>query len=296
MTVDTVEDGAGRPETATAVQRAWAEARRVPPHPRRFSAAGLPPPNWPCTRSCGASIAPTSRRRCTCARSPKRRRRARRCSSAWGRTPAWSMSATGWAVTFKIESHNHPSYVEPYQGAATGVGGIVRDILTMGARPVAVMDSLRFGPADARRHRPGVARRGRGHRRIRKLSRLAEHRRRGRSSTGRISVTRWSMRCASASCAADGIKLARATGVGNRVILFGARTGRDGIGGVSVLASATFDEGERQAAECSGWRPVRREGPHRVLPGDLRRRSGRRHPGPRRRRVVVRHHGARQRG
>src|SRR4051812_48924480 len=55
----------------------------------------------------------------------------------------------GWAATFKIESHNHPSYVEPYQGAATGVGGIVRDILTMGARPVAVMDSLRFGPLDA---------------------------------------------------------------------------------------------------------------------------------------------------
>ena len=55
----------------------------------------------------------------------------------------------GYAVTFKVESHNHPSYVEPYQGAATGVGGIVRDILTMGARPVAVMDPLRFGPADA---------------------------------------------------------------------------------------------------------------------------------------------------
>jgi phosphoribosylformylglycinamidine synthase len=55
----------------------------------------------------------------------------------------------GYAVTFKVESHNHPSYVEPYQGAATGVGGIVRDILTMGARPVAVMDSLRFGRADA---------------------------------------------------------------------------------------------------------------------------------------------------
>jgi len=55
----------------------------------------------------------------------------------------------GFAVTFKAESHNHPSYIEPYQGAATGVGGIVRDILTMGARPVAVMDSLRFGPADA---------------------------------------------------------------------------------------------------------------------------------------------------
>ncbi len=65
----------------------------------------------------------------------------------------------GYAVTFKIESHNHPSYVEPHQGAATGVGGIVRDILAMGARPVAVMDSLRFGPADApdtRRVLPGV--------------------------------------------------------------------------------------------------------------------------------------------
>ena len=55
----------------------------------------------------------------------------------------------GWAVTFKVESHNHPSYVEPYQGAATGVGGIVRDIMAMGARPVAVMDQLRFGAADA---------------------------------------------------------------------------------------------------------------------------------------------------
>src|SRR5487761_2728191 len=65
----------------------------------------------------------------------------------------------GWAVTFKIESHNHPSYVEPHQGAATGVGGIVRDILTMGARPIAVMDALRFGPAaapDTGRVLPGV--------------------------------------------------------------------------------------------------------------------------------------------
>ncbi len=65
----------------------------------------------------------------------------------------------GYAVTFKIESHNHPSFVEPFQGAATGVGGIVRDILAMGARPVAVMDALRFGPADAHdtaRVLPGV--------------------------------------------------------------------------------------------------------------------------------------------
>ena len=67
----------------------------------------------------------------------------------------------GWAVTFKVESHNHPSYVEPYQGAATGVGGIVRDIMAMGARPVAVMDQLRFGPADAPDTRAGARRRGR---------------------------------------------------------------------------------------------------------------------------------------
>src|SRR4051794_1994764 len=72
----------------------------------------------------------------------------------------------GYAVTFKIESHNHPSYVEPYQGAATGVGGIVRDILAMGARPVAVMDPLRFGPLDApdtHRVLPGIVAGGRGY-------------------------------------------------------------------------------------------------------------------------------------
>src|ERR1044072_7287245 len=71
----------------------------------------------------------------------------------------------GWAGTFKVESHNHPSYVEPYQGAATGVGGIVRDILAMGARPLAVMDPLRFGAADApdtRRVLPGAVAGGGG--------------------------------------------------------------------------------------------------------------------------------------
>ena len=83
----------------------------------------------------------------------------------------------GWAVTFKVESHNHPSYVEPYQGAATGVGGIVRDIMAMGARPIAVADPLRFGPADAPGHRPGAARGRRGRRRLRELPRAAQRRR-----------------------------------------------------------------------------------------------------------------------
>ena len=84
----------------------------------------------------------------------------------------------GWAVTFKVESHNHPSYVEPYQGAATGVGGIVRDIMAMGARPVAVMDQLRFGAADAPDTRRVARRRGARRRRLRQLAGPAQHRRR----------------------------------------------------------------------------------------------------------------------
>src|SRR5207302_2380001 len=68
----------------------------------------------------------------------------------------------GWACAFKIESHNHPSYIEPFQGAATGVGGILRDIFTMGARPLAVMDSLRFGRIVDRRKPPAAADRGQG--------------------------------------------------------------------------------------------------------------------------------------
>ncbi len=79
----------------------------------------------------------------------------------------------GYAVTFKIESHNHPSYVEPHQGAATGVGGIVRDILAMGARPVAVMDALQVRPGLGARHRPGAAWSGQRHLLLRELPRPA---------------------------------------------------------------------------------------------------------------------------
>jgi len=84
----------------------------------------------------------------------------------------------GYAVTFKIESHNHPSYVEPFQGAATGVGGIVRDILAMGARPVAVIDALRFEPGGRAGHPARAARRGRRHLVLRQLPRPAQYRRR----------------------------------------------------------------------------------------------------------------------
>jgi len=147
----------------------------------------------------------------------------------------------GYAVTFKVESHNHPSYVEPYQGAATGVGGIVRDILTMGARPVAVMDSLRFGSLtapDTRRVLPGVVAGVGGYGNCLGLPNIGGEVYFDDSYLGNPLVN--------ALCVGvmrtDGIKLAKADGPGNHVVLFGARTGGDGIGGASVLASATFDE------------------------------------------------------
>ena len=149
----------------------------------------------------------------------------------------------GWAVTFKIESHNHPSYVEPYQGAATGVGGIVRDILTMGARPVAVLDSLRFGPlhaADTGRVLPGVVAGVGGYGNCLGLPNVGGELVFDESYIGNPLVN--------ALCVgvmrADGIKLAKADGPGNKVVLFGARTGGDGIGGASVLASASFADGD----------------------------------------------------
>jgi phosphoribosylformylglycinamidine synthase II len=151
----------------------------------------------------------------------------------------------GWAVTVKVESHNHPSYVEPYQGAATGVGGIVRDIMAMGARPVAVMDQLRFGAADApdtRRVLDGVVRGIGGYGNSLGLPNIGGETVFDASYAGNPLVN--------ALCVGvlrkEDLHLAFASGTGNKIILFGARTGLDGIGGVSVLASETFggDEGE----------------------------------------------------
>ena len=90
----------------------------------------------------------------------------------------------GLAVAFKIESHNHPSAVEPYQGAATGVGGILRDVFTMGARPIALLNSLRFGSLDQPRVRYLFAGVREGHRRLRQLRRHPDRRRRGRVRSG----------------------------------------------------------------------------------------------------------------
>jgi phosphoribosylformylglycinamidine synthase II len=147
----------------------------------------------------------------------------------------------GLAVTFKVESHNHPSYVEPYQGAATGIGGIVRDILTMGARPILVMDPLRFGDADhpdTKRVLPGIVAGIGGYGNCLGLPNIGGEVVFDPSYQGNPLVN--------ALCLGvmpiDRIQLSAATGVGNVVVLLGAKTGRDGIGGVSVLASATFDD------------------------------------------------------
>ncbi|HUC23076.1 MAG TPA: phosphoribosylformylglycinamidine synthase subunit PurL [Streptosporangiaceae bacterium] len=145
----------------------------------------------------------------------------------------------GYAVTFKIESHNHPSYVEPFQGAATGVGGIVRDILAMGARPVGVMDALRFGPADAadtRRVLPGVVSGISFYGNCLGLPNVGGELAFDPCYAGNPLVNAL---CVGVLRHSD-LKLAAATGPGNQVILFGSRTGPDGIGGASVLASASF--------------------------------------------------------
>ena len=148
----------------------------------------------------------------------------------------------GNAVTFRVESHNHPSYVEPYQGAATGVGGIVRDIMAMGARPIAVMDQLRFGPADApdtKRVLPGVVHGIGGYGNSLGLPNIGGETVFDESYAANPLVNALCV----GTLKVEDLKLAFASGTGNKVMLFGSRTGLDGIGGVSVLASESFEDG-----------------------------------------------------
>jgi phosphoribosylformylglycinamidine synthase subunit PurL len=149
----------------------------------------------------------------------------------------------GLAVVFKVESHNHPSAVEPFQGAATGVGGILRDVFAIGARPVAVLDSLRFGDPDTRRTRYLLERVVAG------ISSYG-------NSVGVATVggeiyfePSYEQNClVNAMCLGiapkDKLMRSAARGPGNLIVLLGARTGRDGIGGASVLASAELDESD----------------------------------------------------
>jgi phosphoribosylformylglycinamidine synthase II len=158
----------------------------------------------------------------------------------------------GWACAFKIESHNHPSYIEPYQGAATGVGGILRDIFTMNARPLAVMDSLRFGPLDEAE--PDATLRGRNHQiaagvvhgvggygNCFGVPNLGGETRFEPCYSGNPLVNAFALGLVKI----DEIFYAKATGVGNPVIYVGAKTGRDGIHG-ATMASEEFTEGSEQ--------------------------------------------------
>jgi phosphoribosylformylglycinamidine synthase II len=147
----------------------------------------------------------------------------------------------GLAVAFKVESHNHPSAVEPFQGAATGVGGILRDVVAMGARPIALLDSLRFGPLDDERQ---------GRMFARAVAGIGGY----GNSVGVPTVggevvfdAAYDRNClVNAMCvgllSADRVTRATMTGTGNAVVLFGATTGRDGIGGASVLASQELSD------------------------------------------------------
>ena len=160
----------------------------------------------------------------------------------------------GWCAVFKIESHNHPSFVEPFQGAATGVGGILRDIFTMGARPIAVLDSLRFGPIT---ETPGVT-----PEEIQRNRRIVDGVVRGIGFYGNCfgvptvggevqfepcySNNPLVNALALGIARKDELFFARARGEGNPVIYVGAKTGRDGIHGASLLASAEFTEESQQ--------------------------------------------------
>ncbi len=151
----------------------------------------------------------------------------------------------GWAVAFKIESHNHPSAVEPYQGAATGVGGILRDVFTMGARPVAVLNSLRFGPLDEARNRylfAGVVKGVGDYGNCVGVPTLGGEVDFGPSYGGNPLVNAM---CVGLLKERDLIKAA-ARGVGNVLLVVGSRTGRDGIHGASFASEELTHESERR--------------------------------------------------
>ena len=154
----------------------------------------------------------------------------------------------GWVAVFKMESHNHPSFIEPYQGAATGVGGILRDIFTMGARPIACLDALRFGEIDAPRMRfliDGVVRGIGGYGNCVGIPTVGGETGFHRCYNGNILVNAFALGIARR----DNIFKARASGTGNPILYAGSRTGRDGIHG-ATMASESFD------AESEAKRPT----------------------------------------
>ena len=202
------------------------------------SGASPPSPSSTCTRSCGASTAATSTRarRCACSRPT-----GQHVLQGPGENAGVIGVGDGWAVAFKMESHNHPSAIEPYQGAATGVGGIIRDIFTMGARPIASLDSLRFGTLDKPRQRylfeGSVAGIG-GYGNCLGVPTVGGEVYFEEAYEGNCLINAMSI----GLMREENLTRAVAAGPGNLVLLIGSTTGRDGIGGASTLASQEFDE------------------------------------------------------
>ena len=152
----------------------------------------------------------------------------------------------GIAVVFKLESHSHPSAVEPYQGAATGVGGIVRDVISMGARPIALLDPLRFGPLADERNRwlfEGVVAGIGGYGNCIGVPTVGGEVQFAAAHTANPTVN---VMCVGVAPAERLVTADREVHEGSLLVLFGAATGRDGIGGVSVLASSTLEEGAEE--------------------------------------------------
>ena len=164
----------------------------------------------------------------------------------------------GLCVVFKMESHNHPSFIEPYQGAATGVGGILRDIFTMGARPIALLDSLRFGGLDSRQEPPSYEGCCCGHCGLWQLHGGADGRR--RSTLQRIYSLNPLVNVFCLGIAhKDKIFLGTAAGVGNPVIYFGSKTGRDGIHGATMASDSFDDESDQKRPTVQVGDPFHRE-------------------------------------
>ena len=169
----------------------------------------------------------------------------RSCSSAGSDAGAVDVG-DGIAVVFKLESHSHPSAVEPYQGAATGVGGIVRDVISMGARPIALLDPLRFGPLDQERNRwlfEGVVAGIGGYGNCIGVPTVGGEVQFAPAHTANPTVN---VMCVGVAPAEMLVTSDREVNEGSLLVLFGSATGRDGIGGVSVLASAALHDGAEE--------------------------------------------------
>ncbi len=189
----------------------------------------------------------------------------------------------GLAVVFKMESHNHPSFIEPYQGAATGVGGILRDVFTMGARPVAALNALRFGEPEHPKTRhlvSGVVAGIGGYGNSFGVPTVGGEVNFHRGYNGNILVNAF----AAGIARTDAIFYSKASGVGLPVVYLGSKTGRDGIHGASMASAEFDDDSAREAADGAGRRSLRREAPARGLPRADGERRGGRDPGHGRRR------------